>query len=81
MHSSRMRTFRNSSRLRGVPGVGVPGVVGPSPGGCTWSQGGAPSPRGVPGLEGVPGPGECTWSQGGTCPVLPSVDRHTCVKT
>ena len=43
MHSSRMRTVRNSSRLRG--GIPVPGGV-PGPGGCTWSQGGVPGPGG-----------------------------------
>ena len=36
MHSIRMRTVRNSSRLEG--GYLVPGVY-LVPGGCTWSQG------------------------------------------
>ena len=39
MHSSRMRTVRNSSR----PGGCVPG-----PGVCAWSGGGVPGPGGVP---------------------------------
>ena len=57
MHSSRMRTVRNSSRLRrgGVPG---PGGV-PCPGWCIWS-GGVPGPGGVYLVPGsVPGPGGC----------------------
>ena len=55
MHSSRMRTVRNSSRLPGGYLVlrGVPG-----PGGCTWSWG----VYLVPGVYLVWG---CTWSQGG----------------
>ena len=48
MHSSRMRTVRNSGRLQGVYLVTVPG-----PGGCTWYRG----------IGGVPGPGG-TWYQG-----------------
>ena len=66
MHSSRMRTVRNSSRLpggctwsRGVYLVrgGLPGPQG----GCTWSPGGVYLVRG-----GLPGPqGGCTWSPGG----------------
>ena len=61
MHSSRMRTVRNSSRLQrgGVPG----------PGGCTWSRGVYLVPGGVPGPGGVylvPG------GAGGTCPGTPS---------
>ena len=43
MHSSRMRTVRNSSRLGGRTWSG----------GSTWS-GGVPGPAGVPGREGVP---------------------------
>ena len=45
MHSIRMRTVRNSSRLRG----GVPG-----PGGCTLSGVGVPGPTGVYPPGGVP---------------------------
>ena len=62
MHSSRMHTVRNSSRLL-VPGPGgVPGPRGVSAhGGClllggAWSQGG--SARGVPGPRGCLLPGE-----------------------
>ena len=74
MHSSRMRTIRNSSHLReGVPGPwGVYLVLGSvtALGVCTWSQGVYPVPGGtwsqgvylVPGD--VTGPGGCTWSQG-----------------
>ena len=56
MHSSRMRTVRNSSRLLGgVPGPGGVPVGGGVylPGGCTWSRG--CTCRG------------CTWSRGCTC--------------
>ena len=50
MHSSRIRTVRNSSRLGGR--VLVPGGLVP--------RGGVPGPRGVPGpLGGVPGLGGC----------------------
>ena len=47
MHSSRMRTVRNSSRLYLVPG-GIPG-----PGGCTWGGGSVPA-WGVYLVPGVP---------------------------
>ena len=66
MYSSRMRTVRNRSRLRG--GLSGPGGCTLS-GGCTWSWGCTWS-GGVPGLGGVPGPSGvylvwgCTWSQG-----------------
>ena len=53
MHSSRMRTVRNSSRLLGVGGTWSWGVY-LVPGGCTWSR------RGVP-AQGV-------YLPGGTCP-------------
>ena len=64
MHSSRMRTFRNSSRHLGEGGYLVPGVV-PGPGGCTWS-GGCTWCRGVYLVL-----GGCTWSREGTCPGTP----------
>ena len=63
MHSSRMRTVHNNSRLLGGVYL-VPGECTWS-GGCTWSGwvylvwGGGTFPGGVP------RPGGCTWSQGG----------------
>ena len=41
---------------------GVPGL-----GGCTWSWGAVPGPRGVPdpGGRGCTWSGGCTWSRGG----------------
>ena len=81
MHSSRMHTVRNSSRLGEVYLVagGVPG-----PGECTWSQrvylvlGGVPGPGGVPGLGGVLGLGGVPGPGGGTCPGTPLLwtDTH-----
>ena len=82
MHSSRMRTIRNSSRLGGGGEEPCPGGVYLVPGGVPW---------GVPGLgRGVPGPGRGGPCPGGgmylvlgecTCPGTPPVDRHTGVKT
>ena len=82
MHSSRMRTVRSSSHLRGYTWSG----------GCTWSQGGDLVPRGVPStrgmylvpgvylvLGGVPGLEGGTWSGGCTCPGTPPCGQtHTC---
>ena len=82
MHSSRMRTVRNSSRLRGVylpRGYLVLGGM-PSPGGCTClgvylvpgggvpAKGGVPGPRGFLPRDAVPagGGGGGTWSGGCT---------------
>ena len=76
MHSSRMRTIRNSSR----PGGGEPG-----PGGVLGPGG---VPGGVPGLgRGVPGPGRGGPGHGGmylvlgecTCPGTPPCGQtHRC---
>ena len=90
MHSSRMRTVRNSSRLGGggLPGRGgylVPGGV-PCSRGVYLVQGSVPGPGDVPGPEGgvVPGPrGVPSPGEGGICPGTPPPprDRHTRVKT
>ena len=66
MHSSRMRTVRNSSRLQGGGGwctcLGGGGYL--IPGGCTWSQGGVPGLGGVYLVSGVNLAWGCTWSRG-----------------
>ena len=64
MHSSRMRTVRNGSRL-------------PSGGVCTWSGGCTWYRRCTWSQRGVPGNGGCTWSGGVPAQVLPLVNRMT----
>ena len=69
MHSSRMRTVRNSSLLPGGGGLVWGGVS--APGGCllpggsalgaAWSRGGLSAPE-------EPGPGGCAWSRGRLLP-------------
>ena len=68
MHSSRMRTVRNSSRLLG--GCLLPGGISAPGGGTCLVPGGVSAPggawsRGVPGLggwsRGVPGPWDGGW--------------------
>ena len=70
MHSSRVRTVRNSSRLLGGEGCLLPGVPAPRRGTCSWGVSvprgclllevtcsrGVPTSRGVPVLMGMPVP-------------------------
>ena len=69
MHSSRMRTVRNCSRLLGggVPGPGGGGCLLVGDGACSW---------GCLLLAGV-----CSWGGGSGIPACteadPAVDRHT----